>query len=147
MEAERLGHAEELRGGAGAAHAALAGDDDAADAAPRRRRGAGHAGAAGRGQRQRPGPGRDRHPLDELGYLAADVATDLGSYLADADIDPARLERVQERRAELGDAAPGSTATASTTCCAWADDAARRVAELEGADDRIGELEPRGSRP
>ena len=41
--------------------------------------------------------------VDELRYLAADVAADLGSYLADADIDPARLEQVEQRRAALGD--------------------------------------------
>ena len=57
--------------------------------------------------------------VDELRYLAADVAADLGSYLADADIDPARLEQVEQRRAALGDAAPGSTAPPSTTCSGW----------------------------
>ena len=41
--------------------------------------------------------------VDELRYLAADVAADLGSYLADADIDPARLEQVEQRRAALGE--------------------------------------------
>ena len=41
--------------------------------------------------------------VDELRYLAADVAADLGSYLVDADVDPARLEQVEQRRAALGE--------------------------------------------
>ena len=144
VESERLGHAEELRDGAGAAHTAIAGDDDASGM---------------------PSPGvvevlatasarlasvSDSDPaladigtrVDELRYLAADVAADLGSYLADADIDPARLEQVEQRRAALGDLTRLYGPSVDEVL-AWGAGAARRVAELDGTGDRIGDLEER----
>ena len=42
----------------------------------------------------------------ELAYLASDLAADLSSYLADVDVDPARLAEVQQRRADLSRAHP-----------------------------------------
>ncbi|MGL5829046.1 MAG: AAA family ATPase, partial [Angustibacter sp.] len=39
--------------------------------------------------------------LDEISYLAADVAGELASYAAGIDVDPARLAEVQQRRAQL----------------------------------------------
>ena len=144
VESARLGHAEELRDGAGAAHTVIAGDDDASGM---------------------PSPGvveslatastrltavSDSDPalaeiasrVDELRYLAADVAADLGSYLADADIDPARLEQVEQRRAALGDLTRLYGPSVDDVL-AWGRDAALRVAELDGTGDRIGELEER----
>ncbi|WP_377643000.1 DNA repair protein RecN [Oryzobacter terrae] len=141
VESQRLGHAEELRVGAGEAHAALAGDDDDSTAAPGVLDALATASA-------RLSAVSDADPalaeigtrVDELRYLAADVAADLGSYLGDVDVDPARLEHVEQRRAALGEVTrlygPGVD-----DVLLWAKEAARRVDELEGTGDRIGELE------
>ena len=104
IESQRLGHAEELRAGAGAAHTALAGDDDAGMPSP----GVLEALATASSRLASvsgsdPALAEIGTRVDELRYLAADVAADLGTYLADADIDPARLEQVEQRRAALGD--------------------------------------------
>ncbi len=104
VESERLGHLEELRAGAGAAHTALAGDDDAGMPSP----GVLEALATASSRLASvsgsdPALAEIGTRVDELRYLAADVAADLGSYLADADVDPARLEQVEQRRAALGD--------------------------------------------
>ena len=80
--------------------------------------------------------------VDELRYLAADVAADLGTYLADADIDPARLEQVEQRRAALGDLTRLYGPSVDDVLL-WARHAAARVDELDGTGDRIGELEER----
>ena len=107
IESQRLGHAEELRAGAGAAHTALAGDDDAGMPSP----GVLEALATASSRLASvsgsdPALAEIGTRVDELRYLAADVAADLGSYLADADIDPARLEQVEQRRAALRRADP-----------------------------------------
>jgi DNA repair protein RecN (Recombination protein N) len=143
VESERLGHAEDLRTAAGAAHTALAGEDDVsagttavlealAGASTRLAAAAANdpvlAGLAGR--------------VDELRYLAADLAADLGSYLADVEVDPARLDRVERRRAALSELTRlyGPTVDDVLT---WAREAASRVVDLEGTGERIDDLEAR----
>ncbi|HET9021463.1 MAG TPA: DNA repair protein RecN [Ornithinibacter sp.] len=144
VESGRLGHAEELRAGAGEAHAIMAGDDDSSgmpssgvveSLATASARLAAVSGSD-------PALAEIGTRVDELRYLAADVAADLGSYLADADVDPARLEQVEQRRAALGELTRlyGPTVDDVLT---WGRDAARRVAELDGTGDRIDELEER----
>ena len=100
IESERLAHADELRAGAGAAHTALSGDDDAGMPSP----GVLEALATA-STRLASVSGSDPAlaeigtRVDELRYLAADVAADLGSYLADADSRPgtARAGRAAAR--------------------------------------------------
>jgi DNA repair protein RecN (Recombination protein N) len=143
-ESERLGHAEELRAGAGAAHDALAGDDDATGMPA-----TGVLEALGTASARLaavsasdPALAEIGTRVDELRYLAADVAADLGSYLADVEVDPARLEQVEQRRAALA----GLTRLYGPTVddvLAWGQEAAGRVAELDGTADRIDELEER----
>ncbi|MGG5259768.1 DNA repair protein RecN [Phycicoccus avicenniae] len=142
-ESDRLGHAEELRAAAGGAHEVLSGEADGAGEVP----GVLEALAAASA---RIGTAAANDPVlaalgtrvDELRYLAADVAADLGSYLADADVDPARLDQVEQRRAALTDLTrlygPGVD-----DVLAWGATAAARVTELDGTGDRIGELEQR----
>ncbi|MBM6399392.1 DNA repair protein RecN [Phycicoccus sonneratiae] len=144
-ESDRLGHAEELRTAAGGAHDVLSGEPDG---------GAGGAGVvealAAASARIAAASANDAAlaalgtRVDELRYLAADVAADLGAYLADADVDPARLDQVEQRRAALGDLTrlygPGVD-----DVLAWGSAAAARVTELEGTGDRIGELEERAA--
>jgi DNA repair protein RecN (Recombination protein N) len=93
--------------------------------------------------------------VTEASYLVSDVAADLASYAQSVEADPARLAAVQERRAVLGrlirqfgtaempGAAPaGSEAPADglSAVLAWAKRAAARLADIEGADDRIAAL-------
>ncbi len=145
VESQRLGHLEELRAGAGDAHTALAGDDDAGMPVP----GVLEALATASSRLASvsgsdPALAEIGTRVDELRYLAADVAADLGSYLADADadVDPARLEQVEQRRAALGDLTRLYGPTVDDVL-RWSGEAARRVGELDGTGDRIGELEQR----
>ncbi|MFE1435450.1 DNA repair protein RecN [Streptomyces griseoaurantiacus] len=144
-EAERLGHAEALASAATAAHAALAGnpeDPEGIDA------GALVAGAhraleavrshdnalAGLAER-----------IGEIGILLADVSGELAGYADDLDADPLRLAAVEERRAALTQlvrkyGGPVKGAEGVAAVLAWAERAAARLTELDGDDDRIGEL-------
>jgi DNA repair protein RecN (Recombination protein N) len=151
-EEDRLAHADALHAAATTAHEALLGDPssgsfEAADAVSLLSGArqaldavASHdpmlAGLAGR--------------LSEAAYLVSDVAAELASYVQAVDADPARLATVQERRAELtrlvrayGGLAPGPATDAVpdlSAVLAWAKQAASRLTELEGDDDRITTL-------
>jgi DNA repair protein RecN (Recombination protein N) len=75
----------------------------------------------------------------EAGYLLADVATELASYLQDLQADPLRLEAAQARRAEL------ATLTRSygedvAAVLRWADEGSRRLLEIDGGDERLAAL-------
>jgi DNA repair protein RecN (Recombination protein N) len=152
-EEDRLAHADALHAAATAAHEALLGDPssgsyetaDAVTLLGGARQAleavADHdallAGLAGR--------------LSEAAYLISDVAAELASYLQSVEADPARLAAVQDRRSELtrlirayggpvqgpaGDPAAGDLGAV----LAWAKQAAGRLAELDGDDDRIAGL-------
>ncbi|HTT50758.1 MAG TPA: DNA repair protein RecN [Streptosporangiaceae bacterium] len=90
--------------------------------------------------------------LNEASYLVSDVGAELASYLQSVEADPARLAAVQERRAELtrliraygqdgpapdGAAGDGVAGGDLAAVLAWAKQAAARLAELDGDDDRI----------
>ena len=138
-EDDRLSHAEALRSAATAAHDALAGDPvgDGPDAGVL-------VGAA----RQAVDAVAEHDPdlaalaqrLAEVGYLLADVAGDLAGYAEKVDVDPARLAAVAERRSALATLTRkyGEDATA---VLAWAQQAAERLADLDGTDERVGALE------
>jgi DNA repair protein RecN (Recombination protein N) len=157
---ERLSNADALHSAATTAHEALLGDPsgasyDTADAATLL------------GVARQALEGAAAHDLalaalaarvNEASYLVSDVAGELASYAQSVEADPARLAAVQERRAALGrlirqygsaevpstgddagtlpEAPPGSLAAV----LAWAKGAAARLAEIEGADDRIASL-------
>ncbi|MGL5866001.1 MAG: DNA repair protein RecN [Dermatophilaceae bacterium] len=140
-ESERLGHAEELRVGAGAAHLVLAGGDEAT--------GSSDVGGSGVVDQLAAASAHlatvsHRDPslvalgsrVDELRYLAADLTTELGGYLVDLDTDPARLDQVEERRAAIAGLTRRYGATVDDVL-AWAREAAARVTELDGTGDRI----------
>jgi DNA repair protein RecN len=141
-EEERLSHADALRNAAETAHLALLGD-------PMATTGVAQDAASLLGQARSAVEGvLDFDPalsgiadrLAEAGYLISDVATELAAYAESVDADPARLAAVQERRAMLtsltrkygGDVA---------AVLDWAQNAAARLAELEGDDERIEELQ------
>ncbi|WP_371327693.1 DNA repair protein RecN [Humibacillus sp. DSM 29435] len=74
--------------------------------------------------------------LHEVGMLVSDLAADLTSYLGDLELDPSRLDFVQQRRATL------STLTRKygesiDEVLAWSGRGAARLEELISADDRV----------
>ncbi|MGX2998024.1 DNA repair protein RecN [Streptomyces sp. JNUCC 64] len=141
-EAERLGHAEALASAATVAHAALAGnpeDPEGIDAATLVA-GAHRALEAVRSYDPALAALADR--IGEIGILVGDVAGELAGYADDLDADPLRLATVEERRAALGQLARkyGGDGQDTAAVLAWAERGAVRLLELDGDDDRIGEL-------
>ncbi|GFE26015.1 MULTISPECIES: DNA repair protein RecN [Streptomyces] len=138
-EAERLGHAEALASAATVAHAALAGnpeDPEGVDATTLVA-GAHRALEAVRSHDQELAGLAER--IGEIGILMADVAGELASYADGLDADPLRLAAVEERRAALNHLTRKYGQDIATVL-AWAEESAARLSELEGDDDRIGEL-------
>ncbi|MCL7379355.1 DNA repair protein RecN [Streptomyces sp. 35G-GA-8] len=138
-EAERLGHAEALASAASIAHAALAGnpeDPEGVDATTL-------VGGAGRAldavRSHDPALAGLAERMGEISILLADVAGELAGYADNLDADPLRLAAVEERRAALS----GLTRKYGqdiATVLAWAEESSARLTELEGDDERIGEL-------
>ncbi|WP_411133420.1 DNA repair protein RecN [Streptomyces sp. C10] len=138
-EAERLGHAEALASAATVAHAALAGnpeDPEGVDATTLVA-GAHRALEAVRSHDQELAGLAER--IGEIGILMADVAGELASYADGLDADPLRLAAVEERRAALNHLTRKYGQDIATVL-AWAEESAARLSELDGDDDRIGEL-------
>ncbi|MEU4211298.1 DNA repair protein RecN [Streptomyces sp. NPDC026206] len=138
-EAERLGHAEALASAATAAHAALAGDPEDPEGIDARTLVAGAHRALDSVRSHDPALAALADRIGELGILLADAAGDLAGYASGLDADPRRLAAVEERRAALTHLTRkyGQDITA---VLAWAERGAARLSELEGDDDRIGEL-------
>ncbi|MER6997369.1 DNA repair protein RecN [Streptomyces sp. NPDC000410] len=138
-EAERLGHAEALASAAALAHAALAGnpeDPEGVDATTLVA-GAGRALDAVRSHDPALAALADR--MGEISILLGDVAGELAGYADNLDADPLRLAAVEERRAALT-ALTRKYGEDINAVLAWAEESAGRLTELEGDDDRIGEL-------
>ncbi|MDH4158753.1 MAG: DNA repair protein RecN [Actinomycetota bacterium] len=76
---------------------------------------------------------------DEIGVLAAELASDLAAYAASVDTDPRRLAAVGERRAALA-VLTRKHGPAVSDVLEWAAQAEQRLARLAGSDDRLGEL-------
>src|SRR5690606_14295267 len=81
----------------------------------------------------------------DIGYLVADLATDLSGYAQDVQADPARLEQVEARRAELG-RLTRSFGPDLASVIEWSRTAAQRLSRLDGGTDRVEELRERLSR-
>ncbi|HVD64117.1 MAG TPA: DNA repair protein RecN [Lapillicoccus sp.] len=146
-EDERLSHADSLRLAAARAHAYLVGEEGYATDGPV------PVVDALSGARSALSPVSDHDGalrelegrVAELGYLAADLAADLASYVADVDVDPARLAEVQQRRADLA----GLTRRYGDTVddvLVWGKEAAATLTELLGADDRVQQLDAETAR-
>lgn len=74
--------------------------------------------------------------LSELTYLVSDVAADVASYASGLEMDPARLATVSARRAALT-SLTRKYGDSIEEVLAWAGVSAKRLVELDGADDRI----------
>ncbi|GAA3447494.1 DNA repair protein RecN [Planomonospora venezuelensis] len=140
-EEDRLSHADALRTAAETAHTALLGDpisgeqgvQDAVSLV-------GQARAAVDGVRDvDPALAGIAERLAEAGYLLSDVATELAAYAESVEADPARLAVVQERRAVLTHLIR-KYGEDTGAVLGWAEQAALRLTELEGDDDRITDL-------
>ncbi|GAB3729684.1 DNA repair protein RecN [Nocardiopsis nanhaiensis] len=139
-EETRLAHADGLRVASTTAHEALTGDPAAAEV---------QADVAGllSAARQAVAAVREHDAelaaigdrLDEASYILTDAATELASYAESVDADPARLAAIQERRALLTQLSRKYGETTDDVL-AWAENAAKRLADLDGDDDRIEEL-------
>ncbi len=138
-EAERLGHAEDLRAAAAAAHTAVNGSEDAV--------GPDGASALVDAARRALEPVA-RHDdelatltqrLAEVEYALADLGTELARYADTVQADPSRLAAVQERRAQLTTLSRAHGGTVDDVL-AWASSAGLRLLELDQGEDRTGEL-------
>ena len=141
-EAERLGHAEDLRLAAEAAHAAAGGADEAlapdgasalVDAARRAIEPVAQHDAELRGLAEK---------LAEVEYTLADLGTDLARYADGVQADPGRLAAVQERRAQLTSLSRAHGGSVDGAL-AWASQAGLRLQELEEGEDRTAGLRER----
>ena len=140
-ELSRLGAADELRCASETARAALAGPSDSAASDD-----AGVLSALAFAVRALDGAA-DSDPelgslavrVHEVSVLASELAADLSSYAAGVDDDPRRLSLAQERRAELNRLCrPHSTDVDGVL--RWAQEAARRLFELDAGGERSSEL-------
>ncbi len=138
-EADRLGHAEELRAAAENAHLALTGDPDGPGSpdvtalVAQARRALEQVGG------HDPALEALATRLGEIGYLVADVAAECASYASAVEADPARLAAVEERRAALSALARVHGGDVGSVL-AWAAEAAPRLLELDGDEDRTAGL-------
>jgi len=135
-EAERLENAEALQQAAALAHQLLEGDEDA-----------GAVTALGAAARAVHGPGGHDRALGELAERAqalaaevGDLASSLRAYAEAVLVDPARLEEVNLRMARLRDL-ERKYGDDEAAVLAFAGEAARRLAELEGGTLRSEALE------
>ncbi|MFF4700566.1 DNA repair protein RecN [Streptomyces chattanoogensis] len=138
-EAERLGHAEALASAATAAHAALAGNPEDPEDVDGTTLVAGAHRALDAVRSHDPALSALADRLGEIGILMADVAGELASYADGLDADPLRLAAVEERRAALNHLTRKYGEDIAGVL-AWSERSAARLAELDGDDDRIGEL-------
>ncbi|WP_431954334.1 DNA repair protein RecN [Actinacidiphila sp. bgisy167] len=138
-EAERLGHAEALASAAAVAHAALAGNPEDPEGADAGLLVAGAQRALDAVRSHDPALAALSDRIGEIGILLGDVAGELAGYADNLDADPRRLAAVEERRAVLAHLLRKYGETTDAVL-AWAEQGAARLVELEGDDERIGEL-------
>ncbi|WP_431776816.1 DNA repair protein RecN [Streptomyces cucumeris] len=138
-EAERLGHAEALASAAAVAHAALAGNPEDPEGVDATTLVGGAARALEAVRAHDPALAGLADRIGEVGILLADVAQELAGYADDLDADPLRLAAVEERRAALTQLTR-KYGESIADVLGWAEQSAARLAELDGDDDRIGEL-------
>ncbi|KUN20803.1 DNA repair protein RecN [Streptomyces antibioticus] len=138
-EAERLGHAEALSSAATAAHAALAGNPEDPEGIDATTLVAGAQRALDAVRSYDPALAALADRIGEVGILLGDVAGELAGYADDLDADPLRLAAVEERRAALT-ALTRKYGEDVAAVLSWAEQGAARLTELDGDDERIGEL-------
>jgi DNA repair protein RecN (Recombination protein N) len=140
-EARRLADVDQLREAASGAHFSLSGSpDDPSD-------GTGAMGLIDEARRRLAGSEepklRDLEPrLAEAAVLLSDVNNELSGYLEGLEADPARLEQVLARQAELK-MLTRKYATDIDGVLAWAADAAQQLTGLDTSEEALAELAAR----
>ncbi|MBC6451412.1 DNA repair protein RecN [Actinokineospora xionganensis] len=139
--ARRLADADQLREAATGASLAVSGSPDGDPDLP------GALGAIGEAQRRIAGADdprlRELEPrLAEAAVLLTDVGSELTAYLDSLDADPAVLEQVLARQAELK-AITRKYAADIDGVIAWARDANEKLATLDTSEGALGELAAR----
>ncbi|MFN2496662.1 MAG: DNA repair protein RecN [Pseudonocardiaceae bacterium] len=140
-EARRLADADQLRSTAAAAQFAVSGAPDPDPDLP------GAVGLVGQARRrlqtaEDPALQTLAPRLEEAAALLADVGAELGGYLEELDADPARLEQVLARQAELK-ALTRKYAADVDGVLAWAQQARQRLAGLDTSEEAIAALAAR----
>ena len=138
-EIERLANADDLRTAAALAQQALSGDDvgDAAHALQELTTARRALEAVGMHDPQLAALASRVH---EAAVLTAELAQELGSYAAGVDADPARLSAAHERMAALTALVRRHAADDVDGVLVWADQAGRRLLELDGTGDSLQAL-------
>jgi DNA repair protein RecN (Recombination protein N) len=133
-----LAHATDLLEAVSQAHVLLSGGEDET--------GDGAAGAVSRARRSlEQAAGLDEHltplvdRLDDLAEAVALVVAELSEYARGLEVDPARLQEVEERRQAIG-ALKRRYGPQLDDVLSWWSAAQRTVAEVDGADERRAEL-------
>ncbi|WP_340540664.1 DNA repair protein RecN [Nocardioides sp. GXZ039] len=139
-EESRLGFADTLRTAAEQARVALSSDDAVGESATD----ALGATSAARGfldavRDHDPAAAELADRLAEIVYLVSDVAADVAAYASAVETDPARLAAVSERRAALT-ALTRKYGETLDEVLAWSAEAAGRLVDLDGTDERIATL-------
>jgi DNA repair protein RecN (Recombination protein N) len=139
MEIDRLANSESLRLAAQGAHDALRNEGGAGDALAA-------VLAARRLLQAEAGLDPELSALaDRLGDLAtqlADIADELGRAVSDLDAEPARLDKLQQRRAEVTALRRrfGGAGGSLDAVLRWAEDASNGLVELDDSEERLAEL-------
>ena len=143
-EAVRLADADDLKALAMTARVALSGSEEDLDAPSA----LGLIGAARKAletlAERDPGATDLARRITETNYLLTDLAQDVASHAEDLVADPLRQEAVADRRGQLA-ALTRKYGNNVAEVLEWAGRATERLAELDGADDRIEELRERAA--
>ena len=143
-EAVRLADADDLKALAMTARVALSGSEEDLDAPSA----LGLVGVARKAlerlAERDPGATDLARRITETNYLLTDLAQDVASHAADLVADPLRQEAVADRRGQLA-ALTRKYGNNVAEVLEWAGRATERLAELDGADDRIEELRERAA--
>ena len=141
-ESDRLTHAEELRAAALAGHDALVGGDPvtgAVDTPSVTGLLAEASAALGTAAEHDADLAALLRRIQELSYLAADLAPDLATYAGGIEVDPERLDAVHGRRAELTTLLR-RYGPSTREVLRFAQEAARELASLDVSEDDLARL-------
>ncbi|GAA2248581.1 DNA repair protein RecN [Rarobacter faecitabidus] len=139
--AERLRHSEDLSGYVSAAYSTLGGDGGEASA---NAAGAVHEALrqVARAANHDPSLSLVHEELTDVSFRLGEVSSRLAGYLSDLIVEPGRLDAIEERRSQLAKLMRSYGPTLADVL-AWADEAGRRLMELDGDGDATVELRDR----
>ncbi len=134
-EDDRLGHAESLRTAAWSAAAAIVGDDTGETPDAGALLGVARSALLAQAEHD-PELAALASRLEDVAALLSDLGRDLSAYAAGIDVDGARLEAIQERRARLRGVTRDFGGDVEATL-AWLADASTRILAIDTAGDDL----------